>query len=215
LGKGKRHQWVTLSRCRWKGLPVESGKEPRDFRTFNSLKHIYLENKRLFCEVLGVQDATLKDFVEEAKCFAVGDSLAHITSVFHAMEKLLEDAPTDIVDFKEIARYKNFPVSKNWKLDSDRVSAMETSFSYSEWFIADTAPFRTIFAGVVPLLDIKVQDLPQMEETLRRIGLKRRKLSKLATSVPRTEGAVELNQELTDIFRSKVDFIIRCVLLNT
>ena len=187
------------------------GKRSQGLRTFDSLKDLYPENRRLFCEILGVQDTNLQDLVHEAQSFAVGDSIDHLTGIFHTMEKLLDDDPGAAfkVNLHALSTYKCFPVSENWELDTDRVSALQDSQQGSEWFVADTGPFRTIFAGVVPLLDIKVDDLPKMDQVLESIALKKRFLSKNASSVPRTQGAVVLNHELTDAFRSKVDFIIR------
>lgn len=134
--------------------------------------------------------------------------------MFHSMEKFLEEnSATFNVNFNtnlyNLSTYKIFPVSKNWNLDTDEVSAMQNGLDTSEWFIADTATFRTIFAGVVPLLDIKVDHLAQMDQLLGKLGLKSRFLTEQAKSTPRTQGVVALNQELTDLFRSKVDFIIR------
>lgn len=210
--EGKPHQWVSLAQCRWKGPPIE--KDTKDFRTFNVLKDIYPENKRLFCDILGVRNATLDDLVFEARKFAVGDSLAHITSMFHSMEKFLEEENAGYynANLYNLQAYEIFPVSKNWNLDTDRVSAMQNGLTPSEWFIADTATFRTIFAGIVPLLDIKVDHLAQMDQLLGKFGLKSRFLTEQAKSVPKIQGVVALNQELTDLFRSKVDFFIRCVI---
>ncbi|KAF8849225.1 hypothetical protein BDZ45DRAFT_240473 [Acephala macrosclerotiorum] len=209
--EGKPHQWVSLSQCRWKGPPIE--KDTKDFRTFNVLKDIYPENKRLFCDILGVKNATLNDLVLEARKFTVGDSLAHITSMFHSMEKFLEEENAGYynANLYNLQAYGIFPVSKNWNLDTDRVSAMQNGLKSSEWFIADTATFRTIFAGVVPLLDIKVDHLAQMDQLLGKLGLKSRLLTEQAKSVPKIQGVVALNQELTNLFRSKVDFFIRLI----
>ena len=212
--QGARPRWNSLSRCRWKGPPI--GKNSRGLRTFDGLKDLYPENRRLFCDILGIRDVSLKDLVHEAKYWAVEDSLDHITGLFHTMEKLLEDESTPSYhrNLHELSKHKIFPVSKNWNLDTDQVSALQDSALSTEWFIADTAPFRTIFAGVVPLLDISVDKLPEMDQVLENLGLKVRFLSKRAESVPRTQGAVALNHELTDAFRSKVNFIIRSVTTN-
>lgn len=68
---------------------------------------------------------------------------------------------------------------------------------------------RTTFAGVVPLLEIKVDDLLQMDQILTALDLKGRFLSRSARSVPRTKGVVEYRKDITHEFRSKVEFIIR------
>ena len=186
------------------------------FRTFECLKDIYPRNKRLFCRFLGVEDVSVTDLAKEARQFKIGDSLAHITSMFHAIEKLLEEEPEPKPSKASIRSLgltaTIFPVSKNWDLDTDRVSGlMHALKDPPEWFIANTSPFRTIFAGIVPLLDIEVDDLAAMDQILQEFDLKDRFLTKQAKSVPRTQGVVEFNQELTDSLRSKVDFIVRCV----
>ncbi|PMD29974.1 hypothetical protein L207DRAFT_573917 [Hyaloscypha variabilis F] len=81
--------------------------------------------------------------------------------------------------------------------------------SSGEWFIADTEPLNTKFRGLIPLLDIKVDDLTAMHQLGQQLDLGKRLLSKEVSNIPRTSGLVELDQELTDTLRSKVDFIIR------
>lgn len=170
----------------------------------------------MFCQILGVQGANFEDLVEEAKHFEVGDSLAQVTSIFHTMERLLKepgDHESSKMDLFRLRFHNVFPVSKNWNLDTDRVSAFQTAAGVTsgEWFIADTAPLRTNFAGIVPLLDIKLDDLAPMDHVLDELKLKDRFLSQKARSIPRTQGHVEFKEELTEHFRSKVDIIIRFV----
>ena len=93
----------------------------------------------------------------------------------------------------------------------ERVVRLENAKLDSQWFIADTMPLRTIFEGVVPLLDIGIDDLAPMEQAMQILGLKSRLLSKQARGAPRTRGVVALNEHLTDTFRSKLDFIIRLI----
>lgn len=125
------------------------------------------------------------------------------------MEKLVEESNS----ISTAIEHCKLPVSKNWSHDKGLVIGLEdSSNSAVEWFIADTAPFRTIFAGIVPLLDIQVDDLAAMKEVLNKLGLKNRFLSQMARSVPRTQGVIEFNQELTDAYRKKVNFIIRCAI---
>lgn len=131
--------------------------------------------------------------------------MQHITKIFIAMEKLLEEEKSATNELQNCC----WPVSKNWKEDTGLVSGLENALKPSQWFIADTAPLRTIFAGVVPLLDIEIDQLSSMKQLLRRAGLEYRFLSKNAKSIPRTQGSVEFNQELTDALRKKTDFIIR------
>jgi hypothetical protein len=203
-------EWVSLPRCRWKGPPVLR-KETQDLRTFVCLKDIYAENKRLFCEILGVGDVSLRDLTHEAKYFQIGDSLAHVMSIFHAMEKFLEEDETTASrnELGNLNGHSIFPVSKRNDLLADKVSSLKSNAV--EWFIADTSPLRTKFEGILPLLDIKIDDLAPMDQLLSELGLKSRFLSKQAKSIPRTQGVVELDQELTDALRSKVDFIIRLI----
>lgn len=216
--KDAPNRWIPLTQCRWENPPIK--KDLQSPRSVACLKDYYPSNKRLFCEILGVQDATLPDFIQEAKYFKPGDSLAHVTALFHTLEKLLEknDTVSNRMQFHYLHLCPMFPVSKRWKQEMDRVSGLENSSIGAEWFIADTTPMRTIFAGIVPLLDIKVDDLGAMDQILGEMSLKDRFLSKAATSVPRTQGTVELNEVLTKTFKSRVDYIIRyaqslCILL--
>jgi hypothetical protein len=174
---------------------------------------IYPSNRHLFCEILGVKDATLQYFIHEAQYFKPGDSLAHVTALFHTLEKLLEedDSARNRMKFQGLRAVSMFPVSKNWKQEMHQVSALETSAACSEWFIADTTPLHTTFAGIVPLLDVKVDDLGAMDQILGEMGLKGRFLSKVASNVPEIQGTVEFNEALTKTFKSRVDYIIRYV----
>lgn len=193
------------------------GKDLLAFKTFTCLRDVYPGHRRLFRFVLDIRDVSLNDLIWEAKSLAVGDSLSYITSIYHSMEKMMEEdiesegrnSRSAVQAFARCRDLKVFPASRNWNLDTGLVSQLHNSAVSSEWYIADTAPFRTIFAGVVPLFDIQVDDLAPMDQFLHEMGLKTRYLSKLAKSVPRTKGVVVHRQDLTETFRSKVDFIIR------
>jgi hypothetical protein len=133
--------------------------------------------------------------------------------MFHAIQKLYEEDPNSASDinFQQLFHSKIFPVSRNWNLEKDTVTALESADEQDAWFIADTAPLRTVFAGVVPLLDVRLEDLAAMETLLTRIGLRTRFLSRLVESVPKIEGEVVEDEELTELFRGKVEFIIRYI----
>ncbi|KAI9054809.1 hypothetical protein LZ554_001954 [Drepanopeziza brunnea f. sp. 'monogermtubi'] len=217
-------EWISQDRCRWNGprmqsiLPAysEKGKaaEPiiTTFRTFKPLKPLYPKFKPLFWHMLDIQDANLRDLAGEARAFQPGDSLAKVTAIFKTMSKLMEE---DEARFFQMYIAKDlekvFPVSKIWKTESEVVTKIESMAEGSEWFIADTASLRTTFAGVVPLLDVKVDDLGSMDELLRELGLSKRFLRTQAKSVAKCNGNVEFNQGFTELFRRKVDFIIRLI----
>lgn len=205
---GRDYEWVPLVRCRWRRPPIIS--KSQDLRTFTCLKDIYPECHSLFREILEVRDADIHDVLKEARAFKVGDELAYITSVYHCMEKMLEDLIDDVPDYA--FKLVLFPVTKDWNKETTSATRLQTGEDASGWFVADTAPFRTIFAGVVPLLDIQVDDLMAMETVMRKAGISlSRRLSLNATSSPKTKGAVELRHDLTNAFRARVDFISRYV----
>jgi hypothetical protein len=185
-------------------------KDSESWKIFICLKEIYPAHKRLFCDVLDAWDASIADVVAEAKKFEPGDSLQHITSIFHAMSKFLEDDETAVAQtqLRSLKFQKIFPVSKSEVMPEKAAMPMSLKSS-DEWFIADTEPLNTKFRGLVPLLDIKVDDLTAMHQLGQQLDLGRRLLSKEVSNIPRTSGVVELDQELTDTLRSKVDFIIR------
>lgn len=138
--------------------------------------------------------------------------MTHVTSIFKTMSKLMEeDNSKSFRTYIKSDLNKIFPVSKNWKTDTDLVSDIQNMSKSSEWFIADTAPLRTTFAGVVPLLDVKVDDLASIEQFLQELGLTNRFLRFQARSEAKTNGTVQLDENLTNLFKSKVDFIIRLI----
>ena len=204
-----RHKWISSSQCRWKA-PL---KDPESWKIFTCLNEIYPAHKRLFCEVLNVWDACLSDVIEEAKSFEAGDSLTHITSIFRAMSKLLEDEQTTdaLNELRSLKKHKAFPVSTSEVIpkQANLLSRLDIAI---EWFIADTTPLNAKFRGLLPLLDIKVDDLAAMHRLGQKLGFRERFLSEQAINHPRTQGHVEYDEALTDTLRSKVDFIIRMIL---
>lgn len=184
----------------------------RNLRTFESLDAIYPGHKRLFWEILGVREATLNDLVEEVKQFQIGDSLKQITTILHKMEKMMEeDSNVSRTSLQALRYSRAFPITnpKNREKESERVTTLKNVSTVPEWFVADTAKLRTTFAGVVPLLDIKVDDQTQMDQVLTQLHMKPRFFSNAATSKPKVKGAIEFDQQLTDKIKSKVDFIVR------
>ncbi|KAL2075234.1 hypothetical protein VTL71DRAFT_177 [Oculimacula yallundae] len=226
---GCYHEWIRLTHCRWNGprLPAarsESSEKDIDtktshsplnsptYRFFRPLSEIYPGNKQLFWHVLGVRDSSFRDLVDEAKLFRAGDSLAHISAIFKTISQMMEEDESKYFRLyikKDLE--KAFPVSKNWKIENDVVTEIKSMDKSCEWFIADTAILRTTFAGVVPLLDIRVDDLLSMSTLLEELDLSSRFLRGQSHSVAKTNGNVRLDEQLTELFRTKVDFIIRLI----
>ncbi|XMA12910.1 hypothetical protein WAI453_005701 [Rhynchosporium graminicola] len=193
---------VHITECRWKGpqlpavriqpsekgtdinlIPQSSSYSPT-YRHFRPVGELYPGNKQLFWQVLGVRNSNLRDLIDEATQFWAGDSLMHVSAIFKAISKLMEaDESKCFQVYAKRDLEKVFPVSKNWKNDTDVVTEIKSMNESCEWFIADTAVLQTTFAGVVPLLDIKVDDLISMTTLLEELG----KLSALVFSQPMTD----------------------------
>ncbi|CZT44957.1 uncharacterized protein RSE6_05219 [Rhynchosporium secalis] len=189
---GSSHEWVHITECRWKGpqlpavriqpsekgtdikIPQSSSYSPT-YRHFRPVGELYPGNKQLFWQVLGVRNSNLRDLIDEATQFRAGDSLMHVSAIFKAISKLMEaDESKCFQVYAKRDLEKVFPVSKNWKNDTDVVTEIKSMNESCEWFIADTAVLQTTFAGVVPLLDIKVGNLISMTTLLEELAKQHR-----------------------------------------
>ncbi|CZS90250.1 uncharacterized protein RAG0_01389 [Rhynchosporium agropyri] len=210
---GSSHEWVHITECRWKGpqlpavriqpsekgtdikIPQSSSYSPT-YRHFRPVGELYPGNKQLFWQVLGVRNSNLRDLIDEATQFRAGDSLMHVSAIFKAISKLMEaDESKCFQVYAKRDLEKVFPVSKNWKNDTDVVTEIKSMNESCEWFIADTA----------------VDDLISMTTLLEELGLTSRSLRGQAKSVAKTNGNVQFNEQLTELFRTKVDFLIRLI----
>jgi hypothetical protein len=203
-GTGTGSRWVRAHQCVWKG--------PKCLRTFECLKDIYPGAKRLFCTVLGVKDASLDDVVKEAKQFQPSHGMPYILSIFQEMEKALEQESSESSELVEssIVSLKGcnaFPVKSTTFNTGNH--ELKNANKATEWFVADRVPLRESFDGLIPLLYMNSDDIAQLPKVVKALGLDPRKLSKSAKSVPKTVGVVRTNPELTQLFRTRVDFIVR------
>jgi hypothetical protein len=203
-GSGTGSRWVRAHQCVWKG--------PKCLRTFECLKDIYPGAKRLFCTVLGVKDASLDDVVKEAKQFQPAHRLPYILSIFQEMEKALEQDSSESSELVEssiasLKGYSAFPVkSSTLNIGNHELSNANKA---TEWFIADRVPLSESFDGLIPLLCFSSDDIAQLQKVVKALGLQTRKLSRSAKSVPKTVGDVRSNPKITQLFRTRVDFIVR------
>lgn len=190
--------WLPLGQCLWSG--------PSCLRIHFSLKDIYPSCKRLFTDVLGVGDVTMKDLILEIVMFRQSDDLSYMRDVFVELEKFLENDKTYTMNLQSLNGKSVWPViqMKHAAGDFDDLRSSKT-----EWFIADTQPLRDSFVGIVPLLAFSTDDISRMERLFHGLELDSKRLSRAVKSVPRTEGRVAAHIAHTEMFRSKYDFIVR------
>jgi hypothetical protein len=166
---------------------------------------IYPSCKRLFTEVLGVSDASMKELLLEIRLFKKTDELRYMCDVFLELEKFLEKDETYTVQIHTLNGKAIWPVKE---------SLGEEEFDHilstgADWFIADTEPLRESFEGIVPLLAFATDDIARMERVMDGLAMHTKRLSRVAKSVPRTEGRVAYHPEHTNALKSKYEFIAR------
>jgi hypothetical protein len=176
---------------------------------FSALSEIYPGNRRLFCDILGIQDANLDHLVREAKEFPSSASLSYITELLQEVEKYIKDDTPDS-SIHPLRGSFIFPV---------RLSSASSGFNFRargnsppEWFIADCTHLETSFRGKLPMLAFSVADTGRIKRLLRMTWAEDRKLSHAAKGNAETVGNSSLWQDYTDSLRGKVNSILRYVL---
>lgn len=182
----------------WKG--------PTCIRKFSALSEIYPENRRLFCDILGIQDANLDHLVREAKEFSVADSLPYIIELLQEVEKYIKDE-TPESSIRPLRDSNVFPIHQSSA--SARFELSSPGDSLSEWFIADCTHLEESFRGKLPMLAFSVGDTGRIKRLLRMTGAENRKLSHAARGDAETVGNPRHWQDYTDTLRSKVNSILR------
>jgi hypothetical protein len=172
----------------------------------HALKELYPQNERLFCSLLGVQDAKIEDLIQEARLLSTADSLDYISNVFLEMEKLIKDDTPDHVT-RTLKTSRIFPVRPVGSHAG--FNELARSDSASAWFIADCTHFQRSFQGKIPLLAFDVKIIGRMKKAIRRAGVENRRLSSVAKGSAETEGLVVLLQDQTAAFKRKVSSILR------
>jgi hypothetical protein len=182
----------------WKG--------PTCIRKLSVLSEIYPENRRLFCDILGIQDANLDHLVREATGFSCPDGLPYLIELLQEVEKYIKD-DTPESSIRPLRHSNVFPI---------RLSSSSSGFNYlsrgeslSEWFIADCTHLEKSFRGKIPMLAFSVGDTGRIKRLLRMTGVEHRKLSHAAQGNAETVGNSSHWQDYTNSLRLKVNSILR------
>lgn len=194
-------KWVTPASCVWGG--------PKCLRTIHVLKDLYPQNGRLFCTILGVEDANIATLVQEARAITMSSGLGYILSLFLEVEKILKDN-TAVNMPVETRKLQIFPIR-----NVGSVTGYDSLFSVDsagEWFIADCSHFHRSFAGKIPLLALDVADIGRLKRLLQKAGVEERRLSIISNGSAQTNGSVSFLDVETRAFRSKVNSILRYVI---
>jgi hypothetical protein len=196
-------KWVTPSSCVWDG--------PKCLRTIHVLKDLYPQNHRLFCTILGVEDAKLATLIEEFRWMSTSWGLDYVLSLFLEVTKMLKDNNAVGVP-AEIRDNVLFPIRRVGSLTG--VDFYIRANDGDEWFIADCSHFHRSFAGKIPLLALDVADVGRLKRLIQKAGIDNRRLSIVANGKAETYGGVEYLDVETRAFRSKVNSILRYVILR-
>jgi hypothetical protein len=81
--------------------------------------------------------------------------------------------------------------------------------SAKDWFIVDRAHLENSFRGKVALLAFTREKRAKIPLVVNTPGALRRQLSKSAKSNPELNGSVAKNEQMQNLWRQKVDFVVR------
>lgn len=194
--------WMSMNQALWAG--------PKCLRIHIPLNETYPSCKRLFTDVLHVNDASMKDLIFEAVMFKKNDPLYYMRDIFLELEKFLEKDETYTVRLQSLVQKDCWPITDSGGLETfDELMSTDKT-----WFIADTMPLRMSFHGIIPLLAFSTDDISQLEHLVNYMQLGHRRLTLAAKSVPRTDGKVAHHRAYTALFQSKYEFIARSVILS-
>jgi hypothetical protein len=155
---------------------------------------------------LNVEDASIDTLVLEAKSIARPADIAYITEIFLELDKYLQhDNPEEAVHSLRDA--KIFPIRQHAPMGE--YDYLRKGISSNDWFIADRRHLEESFKGKIPLLALTINDIGEMKRLFKALNVEWRKLTNAAKAVPTIVGSSVINQEYTDLFRTKVDAILR------
>lgn len=180
---------------------------PDCLRSVHALKKLYPQSQRLFCDILGVQDARLENLIREARLLSqLETDLSYITKLFLEIEKLIKDDTSESIT-RALRTSRIFPTrNAGSRAEFDQLLRGDST---SEWFIADCTHFRHAFQGMIPFLAISVGNISRLKKVLRKAGVENRRLSAAAKGSAQTVGTVTFLDHDTSRFTAKVDSILR------
>jgi len=200
-GEGEpRGIWYGLHQCLWDG--------PKCLRLHVCLKELYPGIRRLFTDILGITDASMRVLMLEASCFKMRDDLGYIRDILLELDKFLEKDRTYTSQVGPLKSKKIWPVVQS-EVHGEFGHLMTAT--EDEWFIPDREPLKECFSNIVPLFALQPNDIDKMERLLKGLELDGRLLSRAAMSVPRTSGTVSYHAGHTEDFRSRYEFMARSV----
>jgi hypothetical protein len=139
--------WFPVKQCLWNG--------PRCLKVHFSTADIDPSCKRLFTEVLGVSDASMKEIIFEAVLFKKTDDLGYMRDIFLELEKFLEKDETYTVRLQSLNGKEIGPVTETMGPGEFE----EVLSTKADRFIADTQPLHESFTSIIPLLAFATDDI--------------------------------------------------------
>lgn len=198
---GPKKNWVSSGSCVWGGGAC--------LRKTIWLSNHYPQLRAFFLGTLQLKDAYTKTLTEEVYQITAADDLKYISQLFLALALQLakETEALDDEVVKSFCQRSIFPVKTATSQSTfDSLRAAQDS---DIWFIADRRHLRQSFEGLLPLLAFTVEDIAEMGDLVKGLGLSHRLLSEAATETPTPEGRLEFDAIYTNSLRRKARFIAR------
>lgn len=178
----------------------------------HSIASIYPQCKELFCQIAGVRDNEIDVYISESKKINQKSKTSDISAIFLKISEVLRrDHSLRTADTVHgLLGEKIFPI---------RIEELAPKFHHlgaandrQSWYIADDLQLYQSFNKQVPLLAFPIDEIAQMNPLFDLLDLRRRKLSVIADSMINVKGSYWLHSDYTESLRSKMGFIVRCVM---
>jgi hypothetical protein len=187
--------WVYLRTCVWDAPPCLQKVRP--------IAHIYATVQPFFKNTLGLQDADIRDFVDEIVAL---DN--QVRSVSQIKELLLELSsrinPGLKYNLKALDNCRMFPI-----IDTQKRLVLLAGTD-TQWFIPDGRNLSTCFKGMIPLLDFGQADQKKLEPLLGIMQIWNKHLSEKVTKQEVVQGREQAvkDEHHTRRFRIKSHYLL-------
>ncbi|KXX78121.1 Heterokaryon incompatibility protein 6, OR allele [Madurella mycetomatis] len=199
--RGSRGAWVNSTRCIWDGH--------WSLRRTACLKRYYPYLQPFFHRTLRINNSDLSTLVTEASMISPSDPLDYIAELFISISRHL--TMSLVVQELELVRglkqSRIFPIRKKGTPISAPFDELQAVTEKNVWLIADRPHLQQCFERRIDILAFDAKDVGQMLRFLNELGISRRLLSGVASSLVEIEGGAKLLKDYTSLMRSKAALI--------
>jgi hypothetical protein len=157
---------------------------------------VYPEASILFQVHLGVRNAGIEDYIEDATSIVAQGNQAclgkHAISFLKKINQMAGNDPSPQVrrEIRRLSAMKIFPVRQPPRSATTQTwtSSQELLDHTSTWYIPDRFGLQEAFEGKVPMLDIDQDKVNELMHIVGYLGFKNRLMSNAAETVVRKEG---------------------------